>query len=285
VAGLAARAPGLRQLTIVTTRLAVLGSPIAHSKSPALHAAAYEVLGLDWEYGRAEVDGPGLPAFIDGLTSEWRGLSLTMPLKWDVLPLLDVRHPLVDATGAANTVLIENARLLGFNTDVHGIMRSFQDHDVSLTGCALVLGAGATAGSAIAAAGLGGVEHVQIAARDLSKADALGARLGVPWSVVPFDEVAGQPAPDYVINTLPNGVPVPVAFPEEFRGRSVLFDVTYDPWPTPLASTWETTAINGLDMLVHQAVQQVRIFVSGDPEQELPREAEVLAAMRATVGL
>ncbi len=270
---------------MVTTRLAVLGSPIAHSKSPALHAAAYKVLGLDWEYGRAEVEGAGLSAFIDGLTSEWRGLSLTMPLKWDVLPLLDARHPLVDATGAANTVLLENGRRHGFNTDVYGIMRSFEDHGVPLTGHALILGAGATAGSAIAAAGLGGVEHVVIAARDLSKADRLGARLGVPWSVVPFDQVTAGPVPDYVINTLPNGVPVPVDFSEGFRRRSVLFDVTYDPWPTPLASTWSATAINGLDMLVHQAVQQVRIFLTGDPEEELPREAEVLAAMRATVGL
>ena len=69
-------------------RLAVLGSPIAHSKSPGLHRAAYRTLGLDWEYSAVEVDGSNLAAFLDSRDESWRGLSLTMPLKHDVIVAL-----------------------------------------------------------------------------------------------------------------------------------------------------------------------------------------------------
>src|SRR5579875_3321927 len=103
-------------------RLAVLGAPIAHSRSPQLHAAAYRVLGLDWEYGSAEVGEAGLAAFLAGLGPEWRGLSLTMPLKRAVLPLVPAREPLVERLGLANTVLLGDRPAL-FNTDVPAIVR------------------------------------------------------------------------------------------------------------------------------------------------------------------
>src|SRR5688572_11268753 len=102
-------------------RLGVLGSPIEHSKSPSLHRAAYAELGLDWEYVAIEVDGPGLPAFIESRDETWRGLSLTMPLKHDVLPLLDGVDEVAVLAGAANTVLFDSAGRRGFNTDVGGI--------------------------------------------------------------------------------------------------------------------------------------------------------------------
>lgn len=106
------------------THLAVLGSPIAHSLSPTLHAAAYDALDLPFTYGRHEVASGGLAAFVAGLGPEWRGLSLTMPLKREVLPLLDRTTPLVDELGVANTVAfrLEGSTLVraGANTDVQG---------------------------------------------------------------------------------------------------------------------------------------------------------------------
>src|SRR5688572_28400212 len=99
-------------------RCAVLGSPIEHSLSAELHRAAYVELGLDWRYDAVEVDEAGLAGFLDGLGPEWRGLSLTMPLKRAVVPLLDeVRDRAVEA-GAANTVLLGEGRRVGHNTDV-----------------------------------------------------------------------------------------------------------------------------------------------------------------------
>ena len=116
----------------MTTRLAVLGSPITHSKSPLLHAAAYAELGLDWQYDAIEVTGDTLAEFVSSRGPEWRGLSLTMPLKRDVLPLLDSRDDAVELTGVANTLLFGAARR-GFNTDVYGITEAFRANGVDDT--------------------------------------------------------------------------------------------------------------------------------------------------------
>ncbi|WP_431218107.1 shikimate dehydrogenase family protein [Leifsonia xyli] len=107
-------------------RLAVLGSPIGHSRSPELHRAAYDALGLDWAYEAIDVTEDALPDFVAGLGPEWRGLSLTMPLKKAVLPLLAETDRIADQTGGANTVLIDGDELRGFNTDVAGIVRALQ---------------------------------------------------------------------------------------------------------------------------------------------------------------
>ena len=104
-------------------RCAVLGSPIAHSLSPVLHRAAYAHLGLDWTYDAVEVGSPGLQAFVESLDESWRGLSLTMPLKRAVVPLVDSLDEWAQLAGAANTLLLENGRRLGFNTDVPGRWR------------------------------------------------------------------------------------------------------------------------------------------------------------------
>ncbi len=88
-------------------RAAVLGRPIAHSLSPVLHRAAYAALGLDWTYDAVEVGADGLPAFLEHLGDDWAGLSLTMPLKHAVLPLLATCSELATAVAAANTVVID----------------------------------------------------------------------------------------------------------------------------------------------------------------------------------
>jgi hypothetical protein len=103
-------------------RAAVLGRPIAHSLSPPLHRAAYEALGLDWTYDAVECGEDDLPALLDGLDASWAGLSLTMPLKQAVLPLLDEVSDLARDVAAANTVVLREGRRAGSNTDVHGIV-------------------------------------------------------------------------------------------------------------------------------------------------------------------
>ena len=277
------------------TKLAVLGTPIAHSKSPALHRAAYRVLGLDWQYEAIKVAPAGLEDFIRSRGPEWRGLSLTMPLKRDVMPLLDCADPQAALTGGANTVLLQDdgggLSLRGFNTDVFGIVESFRNAGVVRLTTVRMLGAGATAASALVAVAQLGADRVLVSARSEIKLVALveiGRQLGVDVRAARSDSVDSGIVPDAVISTLPGGADHPYRFDASTRASSVLFDVAYDPWPSPIAASWleaDGRVIPGIEMLVNQALMQVRIFVGGGADRILPREAAVLAAMRESVGI
>ena len=277
------------------TKLAVLGTPIAHSKSPALHRAAYRVLGLDWQYEAIKVAPAGLEDFIRSRGPEWRGLSLTMPLKRDVMPLLDCADPQAALTGGANTVLLQDdgggLSLRGFNTDVFGIVESFRNAGVVRLTTVRMLGAGATAASALVAVAQLGADRVLVSARSEIKLVALveiGRQLGVDVQVARSDSVDSGIVPDAVISTLPGGADHPYRFDASTRASSVLFDVAYDPWPSPIAASWleaDGRVIPGIEMLVNQALMQVRIFVGGGVDRILPREEAVLAAMRESVGI
>ncbi|WP_308796628.1 shikimate dehydrogenase [Agromyces silvae] len=272
-------------------RLAVLGSPISHSKSPALHRAAYRRLGLDWSYDAVEVDGPALPGFLGGLDASWRGLSLTMPLKQDVLPLTDEVDRVGQLTGAVNTLLLaDDGRRLGFNTDVGGLVRAVREGGCSGVTRGVIVGAGATAASALVAMQELGARHVSVFARTPSRATtlrALGERLGVDVRVETLDTLGRAPGADLVVSTVPGGTELPHEASVALRTEAALFDVAYDPWPSRLAASWlaaDGRVIHGLGMLLHQALLQVRIFVAGDPTAELPGEDDVLAAMRDALG-
>jgi shikimate dehydrogenase len=271
----------------MTTRLAVLGSPIAHSKSPSLHRAAYATLGLDWQYDAIDVTGEGLPEFIARLRPAWRGLSLTMPLKRDIVSLLDTRAPLVVQSGAANTVLIDDG-LHGFNTDVVGIVAALRDH-LHDRGTALILGGGATAGSALLAVAELGFSDVRILVRDLTKTAELATIAGSLALTVQFGTLGDAiGSPDLVVSTVPGQANLQIPFDQSVRRNAVLFDVAYEPWPSSLATQWfaaEGTVVAGIEMLAWQALAQVRIFVNGDPDAILDGEDAVWAAMRASVGL
>jgi shikimate dehydrogenase len=248
-------------------RAAVLGSPIGHSLSPVLHRAAYARLGLDWEYAAVECDEAGLPGFLAGLDDAWAGLSLTMPLKTAVLPLLDEVEPTAAVVGAVNTVLPVRGRLVGHNTDVGGLVAALTERGVPAApaGPVTLLGAGATARSAVAALARLGARVVVAHARRPGAADdlrALGERVGVRVDVRPWAAAAeGLHAP-LVVSTVPAGVadPLAAAVPQQ---PGTLFDVVYHPWPTPLAARWAQrggTVGSGLDLLVHQAALQVRLM-------------------------
>jgi shikimate dehydrogenase len=273
----------------------VLGSPISHSQSPALHRAAYAVLGLDWEYEAIEVTSAGLPAFIGACGADWRGLSLTMPLKRDVMPLLTDADSYAELTGGANTVLFREGAhgpsIHGFNTDVFGILEAFRDAGVARLTSVRMLGAGATAASALVAVAQLGARRVVVSTRSAPKLIALfdlGEELGIDVHAARPDGVDDGIRPDAVISTLPGGADHDYRFESSVRASSVLFDVAYDPWPSALAASWLEAGgrvIPGIEMLVNQALLQVRIFVGGRPDRILPREAAVLAAMREAVGV
>lgn len=271
--------------------LAVLGSPIAHSKSPALHEAAYRVLGLPWEYEAIEVASGGLGRFLDSLDDSWRGLSLTMPLKREALPLLDGAGALVGLVGAANTIVLDGDRRHGFNTDVYGVVEALREAGVARPSHVRLLGAGATAASVVAAVARMGATSVAVSTRSPGKPSELtelAERLGIDLAVGGFEAGARGREPDVVISTLPGGTVLDHELPEELRAAVPLLDVAYDPWPSALARSWQAVggrAHSGLAMLVHQALMQVRVFMNGHPDTRLPDEQGVLAAMRVAVGL
>lgn len=267
------------------TRLAVLGSPIAHSRSPRLHGAAYRALGLAWDYGRHQVGEGGLADFVAGLDDHWRGLSLTMPLKAEALELSAELSDVAEETGAVNTLLLCGASgSAGFNTDVYGIMRALRDAGVETVDQVLILGAGATARSVVSAVRRLGATGVIAAARRPDAARALADyATGLGLTSEPADLLATLPTSvDLVVNTVPGGAAATLAFDQELAQRTLL-EIAYDPWPSPLVARWIGPVVSGLDMLLHQAVAQVRIFTTGDPHTALPDEPAVLAAMRSAL--
>lgn len=256
----------------------MLGHPIGHSLSPALHRAAYRHLGLDWDYTAVDVDEVGLHDFVAALGPEWVGLSLTMPLKRAILPLLDSRDPLVEVVGAANTVLLGPQGRRGANTDVPGLVAGLAERGVTRADEATVLGGGATACSALAALAAIGVSFVQVYLRRPQAAEDLvrvAHRLGIRLSVAPWPDAQQGMVAGLVVSTVPRGVADALAHAVPPM-PGTLFDVVYDPWPTVLAAQWNVrggSVVSGLDLLVHQAVLQVALMTGLDVPLSVMREA------------
>jgi shikimate dehydrogenase len=289
-------------------RAAVLGHPVAHSLSPRLHRAAYRALGLDgWSYEAVDVTEEQLPAFVAALDDTWAGLSLTMPLKQTVIPLLDHVEPLAGVVGAVNTLLVQPGGrrpvLTGANTDVHGLVAALSE-GLAAAGSgpagsgdarsAVVLGAGATAASTLAALAELGCTTPVVHVRSLGRTGALARaahRMGVePVFRALDDALPAMAGADLVVSTLPpraaddlaaalarSAVPGP-------RSGAVLLDVAYDPRPTALQSAWHARggiAVPGERMLLHQAVEQVRLM-TGRPGPLAAMEAALTDALDGT---
>ncbi|QDP96735.1 shikimate dehydrogenase [Microlunatus elymi] len=270
----------------MTVRCAVLGSPIEHSLSPALHRAAYAALGLtDWEYQRHRVEADELAGFVAGLDPSWRGLSLTMPLKVAALELGEPDE-LALLAEAANTMIIsaDGGRRV-YNTDVGGLVSAFAAAGVTKINSATVLGSGATARSSMISASRMGAERILLMARRVDHARSslggLADRLGVGLDVVGWGDRV--PVADVLISTVVGGAADPIADAAAAAAR-VIFDVIYDPWPTALATAAEQsgrTVLNGLDLLVHQAIGQLELMTGRtvDPEVLLQAGRTALAAL------
>ncbi|AKG41737.1 shikimate dehydrogenase [Streptomyces xiamenensis] len=270
-------------------RAAVLGSPIAHSLSPALHRAAYAALGLPgWSYDRFELTEDGLPAFLDGLGPEWAGLSLTMPLKRAVIPLLDGIGETAAAVEAVNTVILgPDGHRRGENTDVPGLVAALREQGVTRVPRAAVLGAGATASSALAALAQLCDGEVTAYVRGPERAAEMrgwGERLGVPVTTAAWADAARALDAPLVIATTPAGATDALAAAVP-AAPGILFDVLYEPWPTALAAAWSARGgrlLGGLDLLVHQAVLQVEAMtgVAPAPIEEMRAAGEAALSSR-----
>lgn len=262
-------------------RAAVLGSPVGHSLSPRLHRAAYRALGLDWTYDAIEVTAEELPAFVRGLDDTWAGLSLTMPLKQAVLPLLHTSVEPVGTTGSANTLVFREQQAWGYNTDVQGIVAALKEAGVEHVDRGAVIGAGATAASALVALHDLGAHDVRVLARSVERAQTLApvaAALGVRLRFGELHPLELEDRwPQVIVSTAPAGASDELAARSEPGGDvPVLLDVVYDPWPTPLASVYASaggTVVPGTAMLLHQAAAQVTLMTGREAPIEAMRAA------------
>ncbi|MGY3320992.1 shikimate dehydrogenase [Arthrobacter sp. TE12232] len=269
-------------------RAAVLGHPISHSKSPALHRAAYAHLGVDFAYSAIDVTEAALPEFMRQVRDEaradggWRGLSVTMPLKTAMVAQVDEVRGVARALGVVNTVAFESGggsadhtRLVAYNTDVAGIVNALRHAGAATAPTAAVLGGGGTSAAAIAALKELGAASADVFVRDVSRAAearAASAAVKLPVRVLPLaGAAAAVAAADVVISTLPPRAADALAGElaaepprhAEAGRRGVLLDVAYDPWPSRIAAVWQDTGgavVPGLEMLIYQAVEQVRLF-------------------------
>ena len=280
----------------MSRRAAVLGHPIGHSKSPALHLAAYACLGEDIGYTAIDVTEESLPAFMATVRGQegWRGLSVTMPLKSAMVREVDEVRGVARVLGVINTVVFEgeedSARRVGYNTDVAGIVNALRNAGAVQAPAAVVLGGGGTAAAAVAALQELGAQSVDVFVRNTGRATearAAARGLAMDIGVHPMSgAVDAIAAADVVISTLPPRAADGMAAELEQLGRAtdgILLDVAYDPWPSKMADAWQRgggTVVPGLEMLLYQAVEQVRYFTG----REDAASADVIDVMCIAVG-
>ena len=276
---------------------AVLGSPISHSLSPVLHLAAYRALGLShWSYDAHEVQASALGGFVAGLGPQWVGLSLTMPLKEAAFEVADEVTDLAAEVGAINTLVRRpDGGWSGHNTDVYGVSQALREAGCAQVASAVVLGSGATARSVVAALASLGCAKVTFAVRSAARQETLdqAGRAGLEVDVVGLCQVADLLGDTRVVvstlpknalpgNTLPENALTGRVFPKGPRPAGhLLLDVVYTGWPTPLARTFHeagASVVSGLEMLVHQAAEQVALMTGMCPPVQEMRAAG-LAAM------
>jgi shikimate dehydrogenase len=262
-------------------RCAILGDPVDHSLSPVIHRAAYRALDLpDWRYDAVHVPAGGLAGFVDRLDpAQWRGLSLTMPLKREAVPLLSSYDEWVAASGACNTMVLEaGGTRHGLNTDVTGALMVLSEQDTTLER-AVVLGGGATATSMLLALAELGMRHATLVVRDPDRTgDTVHAVVshqpGTAVEVLPMDAV-GVLSGDILVSTVPASAQVPELL-AAVAEVPLVFDVVYDPWPTPIAKAAEQAGVrvvSGLDLLAHQAALQVELMTGDQVSPQLLRRA------------
>lgn len=275
----------------MSNKYGIVGSPVNQSKSPAIHSAAYRVLDLDWSYSRNEVTKGSLTSFISKLDEDWRGLSVTSPLKNEANRIATKLDEYSKITGSTNT-LIRNSigGWDGYNTDIFGIVQAIRSKSSSAILSTLIVGSGATAHSAIVAVStLSPSSDLKIYARNSKTrrtAIKFAKSLGLNAKRAFFFETSAAGS-DLVISSVPAHAMDDIADKLKkrhlWRPSGILLDVSYSPWPSKLAELWQLSTkpvISGFDMLIWQAIAQLRLFLNSNVQEPLPNEIAVLEAMR-----
>ena len=238
---------------------AVLGSPIVHSLSPLIHSLAYEYLGLGAQYEAIEVKAGALTEFLH--QTDKNCLSLTMPLKEEAMKVADVISDIASRISCGNTLSLDEGVWSLTSTDVSGFDNALKMHGIYTADSVLIIGAGATARAAIASVSAI-AKSVSVVSRNPEREAAMNRASLVDVTYLPWEFTSQINTATLVINTTPNqaadfflsGIDKP---------RGTLFEVLYHPWPTAISRAWSKTqaqVIDGLDLLIHQAIAQVEIF-------------------------
>lgn len=255
---------------------AVLGSPIEHSKSPAMHQALYDHLGIPIQYDRLEVTLDQVDDFYRTLPERYgsrqhvAGFSVTMPLKGVLVPHMDHVSQRVNLLGVLNTIVFDDAgHSHGFNTDVDGIRHALTHDGITVPagGSMAILGAGGTATAAVAAASEMQLDALTLYVRNTKRAEptrAVAQRLGLAVEIKSLERFPAEVVEHQaVVATLPAHAADSLVADLPERSLPPLLDVIYEPWPTSLAAWWHQTGspmASGLDMLVYQGVEQAKLF-------------------------
>lgn len=261
----------------VTHRAAVLGSPIAHSLSPVLHNAGYAAAGLEgWHYERIECTAEDLPRIVGGAGEEYRGFSVTMPAKFAALEFADEVTERARAIGSANTLVRTASGWRADNTDCEGILAALGE---VMRGepieTAVVVGAGGTSRPALWALRELGASRVTVVNRSDRSAEvaALTEGMDVRFADFTADLEALSIEADIVISTVP---PEAIAPHVNALAHAPVFDVIYNPWPTPLAvraASHGYPTVGGLSMLAAQSYSQFAQFTGVEAPRQAMREA------------
>ncbi len=259
-------------------RCGVLGDPIEHSLSPVLHRAGYAAVGLDWTYDAHRVASGGLAGFLAGVDGSWRGLSLTMPLKREAMALVDEASDLALLGGAANTLVLGAGVVRGDNTDIPGAEAALRERYAGPIDRAAILGGGATAASTLLALARLGCRSFILHVRDAARAaETVAAAERFGGLDVRVDPLEAAPEGDVLVSTIPAEAQTPELV-ARCAGVPVVFEVLYDPWPTPVAASVQRggegrVLVGGLDLLVHQAALQFQQFTEVSAPLEQMRQA------------
>ena len=274
-----------------TNLIGIIGSPIGHSFSPIIHNYLFELLDLNYAYLAFDVKPDLLADAVRGLVSlRVRGFNVTVPHKEKILPLLDHVEKNAQIIGAANTILVENSRTIGYNTDITGFKRSIEDAGFCTQGkIVTVLGAGGAARAAIIGLIELGAKEVNIINRNEEKTqliiDSYNANgIGNIKNVSMKNSYDAIGESELIVNAtsvgmkgyLPDETPIP---PEYFTAGMWVCDLVYNPLETVFLSEARKRGcniINGLHMLVHQGADAFKIWTEVDPPRE--KVSELLAA-------
>lgn len=247
-------------------RGAVLGSPIEHSLSPVLHLRAFELLEITGSYSAIEVKGGELGNFLREQGENFDYLSLTMPLKEEVLDLAEIMRIEIDALGkriqSINTLVRNGARWSATSTDGLGFLRALENRGFKRFERVLILGAGGTA-RAIAGALESVTDEVDVMGRSIRRnAPIANCFQNITPNFIIWDDTHDLSIYDLVINTTPAGAADRVAENLSSSIDSLFFDALYKPWPTALARRWSDAGgniIGGLDLLLYQGIEQLKL--------------------------
>jgi len=274
-----------------TRVVGVIGHPVAHSASPQMHNAAFRALDMDWIYVAFDVRPGEVKEALDGIRAlGMRGVNVTVPHKGEAFASVDERTPEASAIGAVNTVVVEEGRLVGHNTDVYGFREALKVAGFyPLSGKAVLLGAGGAARAVAYALGTAdGVEEVVILNRTLGRAERLAEEMegktGRRFLPGPLTEEALEEALEgagLLVNATSVGMhpdvdASPLPSPDVLRPGLSVYDLVYVPPRTKLMRQAEergAKAVGGLDMLVYQGARAFRLWTGIDPPVEVMRKA------------